>query len=67
MSPPRDYLFCGNPHCPLGLHVRPGDADVDGSGSWATLENGLVIGRGLYNGAYLCDPCGKSADSLVLP
>ncbi len=53
-----DYPFCSNPRCEL--HVRAGDTGVHGFGSWAHLPNGRIIGRGLYNGVFLCDPCGRA-------
>ncbi len=49
--------FCSNPQCPL--HVRAGDACVRGSGNWAVMPTGGIVGRGIYDGAYLCDPCGR--------
>ena len=58
--------FCSNPTC--RLHVRAGDPGVKGAGNWAELAEGLIIGRGIYQGAYLCDPCGKAllAGSVTL-
>jgi hypothetical protein len=53
-----DYLFCSNPRCEL--HVRPGDPGVGGFGNWAHLPNGRIVGRELYNGVFLCDPCGRA-------
>jgi hypothetical protein len=53
-----DHLpFCSNPDCPL--HVRVGDAHVNGAGNWARLWDGRIGGRGIYCGVYLCDPCGR--------
>jgi hypothetical protein len=49
--------FCGNPECML--HVRVGAPGVQGSGNWAVLENGQMMGRGLYGTAFLCDACGR--------
>jgi len=54
------YNFCSNPHCPHGLHVRAGDQGVIGEGNWVELVNGAIIGRGIYQGVYLCDPCGRT-------
>ena len=53
-----DYLFCSNLRCEL--HVRAGDTGVGGFGNWAHLPDGRIIGRGLYNGVFLCDPCGRT-------
>ena len=50
--------FCCNPDCIL--HVRPGDVGVIGSGNWEELGDGTIIGRGIYHGLYLCDPCGQA-------
>jgi hypothetical protein len=33
---------------------------VQGTGNWAELPDGTLIGRGIYHGLYLCDPCGRS-------
>lgn len=52
--------FCANSHC--ALHVRVGDAGVEGSGNWAELE-GHLIGRGRYDGRMLCDHCGHKVVS----
>jgi hypothetical protein len=54
---PKEHPFCGNPDCVL--YVRAGDPGVVGSGNWATLSDGRVIGRSLYGGILLCDSCGK--------
>jgi hypothetical protein len=51
------HSFCGNPECVL--HVRVGDPGVTGSGHWAVLSSGITLGRGLYDGRYLCDRCGR--------
>lgn len=50
------------------LHVRAGDPGVKGAGNWAELPDGLMIGRGIYQGAYFCDPCGMAllAGSVAL-
>jgi hypothetical protein len=53
-----DYPFCRN--LPCELHVRAGDTGVHGFGYWAHLPNGRIVGRGLYNGVFLCDPCGQA-------
>jgi hypothetical protein len=55
----QDYPFCGNPQCPL--HVRAGDPQVRGAGNWARLPDGRWVGRHVYDGILLCDPCGRSA------
>jgi hypothetical protein len=52
-----DYPFCSNPDCIL--YVRSGDPCVIGSGNWAELADGTTVGRGIYNGLYLCDLCGR--------
>jgi len=54
-----DYPFCSNLRCEL--HVRAGDPGVQGSGHWARLPDGRIIGRGLYDGVFLCDRCGRAA------
>jgi hypothetical protein len=53
-----DYPFCSDPRCEL--HVRAGDLGVRGSGHWAQLPDGRLVGRGLYDGVFLCDPCGQA-------
>jgi hypothetical protein len=53
-----DYPFCGNPRCEL--HVLAGDTGVHGFGNSADMPNGRMIGRGLYNGIFFCDPCGRA-------
>jgi hypothetical protein len=53
-----DEPFCSNQSC--HLHVRDGDAGVTGEGNWA-LVDGLVFGRGRYNGKMLCDRCGAAS------
>jgi hypothetical protein len=52
----KDFPFCSNPDCQL--FVRAGDPGVIGTGNWAQLPDGQIVGRSLYNGVYLCDPCG---------
>jgi hypothetical protein len=47
--------FCGNPGCVL--YVRAGDPGVCGTGNWAQLGDGRIIGRVLCGGIYLCDAC----------
>jgi hypothetical protein len=59
----RDHPFCSNPDCLL--HVRSGDAGVIGSGNWAELPDGTIIGRGIYYGLYLCDPCGQTWRAVI--
>ena len=54
-----DFPFCSNPCCEL--HVRAADPAVGGFGHWAEMPDGRVIGRGLYDGKFLCDPCGRVA------
>jgi hypothetical protein len=36
--------FCSNPDCLL--HVRSDDAGIIGTGNWAELPDGTIIGRG---------------------
>jgi hypothetical protein len=50
--------FCTNPECVL--HVRAGEPGVEGFGNWAVLPSGVQVGRGRYEGTYLCDRCGKA-------
>lgn len=52
----KEFPFCSNPDCQL--FVRVGDPGVMGSGNWAQLPDGQIVGRSLYNGVYLCDRCG---------
>ena len=59
----RDDPFCSNPDCLL--HVRSADAAVIGAGNWAELPDGTTIGRGIYHGLYLCDPCGQTWRAVV--
>lgn len=51
-----NYPFCSNLRCKL--HIRAGDTGVHGFGNWARMPDGRMISRGLYNGIFLCDPCG---------
>jgi hypothetical protein len=30
-----------------------------GSGNWAQLLNGRIVGRSIYSGVCLCDVCGR--------
>jgi hypothetical protein len=53
----KEFPFCSNPDCML--YVRAGDTGVVGSGNWAELPDGRIVGRGLYSGVYLCDVCGR--------
>lgn len=54
---PTDYdsAFCANTACVL--HVRPGDANVRGSGNWARLADGIIVGRRRVGSVMLCDRC----------
>jgi hypothetical protein len=52
----KDFPFCSNPDCIL--YVRAGDPGVIGSGNWAELPDGRIVGRILCGGIYLCDLCG---------
>jgi hypothetical protein len=64
------FYFCGNLTCPCGLHVRIGDPGVHGEGNWAELAGGILIGRAIVDGAYLCDCCARAviegADALEI-
>jgi hypothetical protein len=53
--PDYDSFFCANPGCVL--HVRPGDANVHGSGNWAQLADGIIVGRRRVETVTLCDRC----------
>jgi hypothetical protein len=55
--------FCANPSCPL--HLRPGDQGVQGSGNWAELPCGAIVGRQAVDGHMLCDPCASRARGVV--
>jgi hypothetical protein len=50
-----DAIFCENPACVL--HVRPGDTHVRGSGNWAQLADGIIVGRRRIDAVMLCDQC----------
>jgi hypothetical protein len=52
-----DYgsVFCANSGCVL--HVSPGDVNVEGSGNWAELADGVIIGRQQVEAVMLCDRC----------
>jgi len=56
------FPFCANPDCVL--YVRAGDPGVIGSGNWAELADGRIVGRGLHNGVYLCDGCAREWRSV---
>ena len=60
-----DLPFCSNPDCIL--HVHAGDPGVIGIGNWAKLADGTLIGRGIYYGLYLCDPCGHAWQRVPFP
>jgi hypothetical protein len=53
----KEYPFCSNPDC--HLYVRAGDPGVSGSGNWAELPDGRIVGRSIHSGVYLCDVCGS--------
>jgi hypothetical protein len=70
-----DSIFCANATCIL--HVRPGDPNVQGSGNWAQLADGTIVGRRRVDAIMLCDRCATkvlrgeltlrpSADSVAL-
>jgi len=48
-------LFCANPEC--HLHVCQGDENVIGTGQWAELSDGIIIGRQLVGRAFYCHDC----------
>jgi hypothetical protein len=50
-----DSFFCANADCVL--HVRPGDKNVHGSGNWAQLAEGIIVGRRRVETVTLCDRC----------
>ena len=52
-----DYesIFCASTACVL--HVRRGDANVRGSGNWAQLPEGIIVGRRRVGSVTLCDRC----------
>ena len=54
-----DSIFCANTACLL--HVRPGDANVRGSGNWAQLADGIIVGRRRVGSVTLCDRCAAKA------
>lgn len=51
-------LFCSNPKCEL--HRHSGAPGVIGTGNWALLADGRIIGRGIYGNVVLCDVCGRA-------
>jgi hypothetical protein len=53
----KEFPFCSNPDCEL--YMRAGDPVVIGSGNWAELPDGRVVGRNIYSGVYLGDSCGR--------
>jgi hypothetical protein len=53
-----ESIFCANPGCVL--HVRPGDVNVRGSGNWAQLADGIILGRRRVDTIMLCDRCAAS-------
>jgi hypothetical protein len=53
----KEFPFCSNPDC--ALYVRAGDPGVMGSGNWAELPDGRIVGRSICGGVYLCDLCGR--------
>lgn len=55
--------FCANPSCPL--HLRPGDQGVQGSGNWAELPCGAIVGRQAVDGHMFCDPCASRARDMT--
>ncbi len=63
MGRQQDDPFCSNPACVL--YVRSGDPGVVGSGNWAELSDGSIIGRGIYYGLYLCDRCHHALAPVV--
>jgi hypothetical protein len=44
---------------PLPVAMRAGDPGVMGSGNWAELPDGRIVGRSIYSGVYLCDVCAR--------
>lgn len=50
-----DSVFCANTGC--ALHVRPGDANVEGNGNWAETADGVISGRQRVGTVMLCDQC----------
>ena len=50
-----DSVFCANTGC--ALHVKPGDANVEGSGNWAETADGIITGRQQVEAVMLCDQC----------
>jgi hypothetical protein len=52
-----DSIFCANSGCLL--HVRPGDSNVRGSGNWAQLDDGTILGRRRVEATMLCDRCAE--------
>jgi hypothetical protein len=59
-----EYPFCSNPRCEL--HLRIGDPRVHGYGNWAQMPDGRMIGRGLYDNVFLCDPCGRAQAAAAI-
>ena len=59
-----DYPFCSNLRCEL--HVHAGDTGIHGFGNWARMLDGRMISRGLHNGIFLCDPCGRAEIGIAV-
>lgn len=53
----KEFPFCSNPDCEL--YLRADDPGVKGSGNWAQLPDGRIVGRNVTGGVYLCDRCGQ--------
>src|SRR5450631_2330478 len=60
------FYFCSNPSCLCGLHVRMGDPGVRGEGNWAELACGVIIGRLIVQGAFLCDGCARALLMVIV-
>tara|TARA_R110002124_G_scaffold264669_1_gene431323 strand:+ start:279 stop:536 length:258 start_codon:yes stop_codon:yes gene_type:complete len=55
--------FCANSQCVL--HVAPADANVEGRGDWATLENGLVFARVRVGKRFYCHTCAEHVTTAL--
>ena len=54
-------FFCSTVVC--RFHVTVGDANVQGFGDWATLEDGTTVSHRWVDGRLLCDLCAQTAPS----
>lgn len=61
---PQPY-FCHRASCTL--HIRTGEAGVEGHGDWATLPNGFQLSRRRVGPHMYCDRCASVQLSAASP